>query len=106
GSTATNTTGTVTLTFANDAGGNAPLTLSGSLSNGAVTFSVTTLANFGLGYTLRTTLSGLTSAVSSPVNVAANRLVITTQPPATVTAGSPFSFVVAAEDSLGNIDTN
>ena len=34
----------------------------------------------------------------------ATRLVVTTPPPATATPGAPFAVVVAAEDSLGNVD--
>ena len=33
-------------------------------------------------------------------------VVVTTQPPATVTAGSGFGLTVAVEDSLGNVDTS
>ncbi len=38
--------------------------------------------------------------------VVASRLVITTQPPSTVTAGAPFGLVVKAEDGLGNVDAS
>jgi hypothetical protein len=38
------------------------------------------------------------------VPAAATRLVITAQPPATITAGSAFGFQVVAEDPFGNID--
>ena len=34
----------------------------------------------------------------------ATQLVVTTQPPASVTAGSGFGLVVTAEDAFGNVD--
>ena len=36
----------------------------------------------------------------------ANHLVMATQPPVTITAGTDFSLVAVAEDSLGNVDTS
>jgi hypothetical protein len=36
----------------------------------------------------------------------ATQLVVTTEPPATVSAGSPFAIVVSAEDASGNVDPN
>src|SRR5262249_10748922 len=35
-----------------------------------------------------------------------NQLVLSTQPPLSATAGSPFSVVVAVEDGQGNVDTS
>ena len=39
------------------------------------------------------------------VTVAATQLVITAQPPSSVTAGGSFGFTVAAEDDNGNVIT-
>ena len=40
-----------------------------------------------------------------PVALTATQLVVTTPPPASVTAGGTFSFTVTAEDNAGNVDT-
>ena len=58
------------------------------------------------GYTLQLTSSGLASATTNAFNVTggtASQLLISTQPPTTVTAGASFGLVVEAEDSLGNL---
>src|SRR5262249_52868196 len=41
---------------------------------------------------------------SGPINEQATQLVITTQPPLSVTAGAGFGLVVKAEDAFGNLD--
>ena len=61
-----------------------------------------------MGYTLTATSTGLTSATSGGFNItpgAAVSLVVTTQPPATSTAGTNFTTGVSVEDSLGNVVT-
>ena len=40
-----------------------------------------------------------------PVALTATQVVVTTPPPASVTAGGTFSFTVTAEDGSGNVDT-
>ena len=40
-----------------------------------------------------------------PVALTATQVVVTTPPPASVTAGGPFSLTVTAEDDAGNVDT-
>ena len=40
-----------------------------------------------------------------PVALTATQVVVTTQPPASVTAGGTFSLTVTAEDDAGNVDT-
>ena len=48
----------------------------------------------------------LSSATTNAITVAAataTQLVVTTQPPASVTAGSGFGLVVTAEDAFGNV---
>ncbi len=77
-----------------------------SANSGIATFSGLTLNNAGSGYTLGVTGGTLTSATSSAIAVSSvtpTQLVITSQPPSTVTAGSGFTFTVTAEDSQDNI---
>ena len=50
--------------------------------------------------------SPLTTGSITVTPRAATKLVVQTQPPASVAAGSTFGFVVAAEDQFDNIDTN
>jgi hypothetical protein len=102
--------GTVTLAVATDPGGpgttpGGPLTTTADA--GLATFSDVVLDRAGAGYRLQATSGSLTPATTNPVTVgaaAATQLVITTPPPASVTAGSPFELVVAGEDPYGNVD--
>lgn len=54
--------------------------------------------------------NGLISATTSAIDVTppgvATQLVVTRQPPSSVTAGSGFGLVVTAEDSFGTVDTS
>ena len=103
--------GTVTLALANNPG---DATLGGSLTaiavDGVATSTDLTVASAGTGYTLKATASGLTTAVTPAFTVTAlgvaTQLVVTAEPPAAVTAGSPFGLVVMAEDMLGDVSTN
>jgi len=75
---------------------------------GVATFSNLTLNQQGTGYTLVASATGLASATSTAFNVgpaAANLLAFTTEPPASVAAGSAFGIVVTARDALGNTAT-
>jgi len=95
--------GSVTLAEANNVGGN-PVTLTAIASQGVATFPGVTLDTAG-SYSLTATAKGLTATPSSGVSVvaaAASQLVITQQPPATVTAGSGFPVAVALKDEFGN----
>jgi len=101
--------GTVTVALANNPGG-ATLggTLSVTASQGVATFSALTLTTAASGYTLVVTSSGLGETVTSAITVsplAASQLVVTQQPPATVTAGTGFALQAAIEDSYGNVET-
>ena len=91
-SVVTNYTGSVTVTLGNNSGGS---TLAGSYilltNNGVATFSGLTLNKSGSGYTLVVTSGTHTAATSSPLSVTpgvATQLLITSQPSATVTAGT------------------
>ncbi len=100
-------TGNVTLALANNPGSS---TLGGtvivSAVDGVATFSGLTINNSGIGYAFQATSAGLTTGTSSPFNVSNDQLVVTTQPPSTVAAGSGFGLVVAAEDGSGDVDTS
>jgi hypothetical protein len=77
-------------------------------SSGVATFSCS-INKTGTGYTLTATSSGLTSVTSSSFNITpgtAAKLVVTTQPPASSTAGVKFTTGVSVEDALGNVVTS
>ena len=99
--------GSQTVTIANNSGGS---TLGGTLVvsaiNGIATFSGLLLDKVGSGYLLVVNSSTLTAATSSAISVApgaATQLILTSQPPSTVTAGTAFGFTVTAEDAEGNV---
>jgi hypothetical protein len=98
--------GNVTLALANNPG-NATLggTLTVQAEGGVAGFSDLTIDKTGSGYTLQATRAGLTAGITAAFDVT-DQLVVTTAPPSTVTAGTPFSLVVAAEDGQGNVDTS
>jgi hypothetical protein len=103
-----NFTGSVTLAL--DSSDDTPSgTVTATAFNGVATFSSLTINNVGSGYTWQASSSGLTSATTNAMDATssgrATRLVVTTQPPSTVTAGIGFGLVVTAEDSFGNMDT-
>ena len=102
--------GTVTVALASNPGG-ATLggTLTATASGGMATFSGLTLDTAASGYTLDVSASGLGAGVTSAITVtpaAATRVVITQQPPASVTAGTGFSLEAAIEDAYGNVETS
>ena len=60
-------------------------------------------------YTFTATSSGLTSTTTTAFTVtpaAASQLVVTTQPPSSITAGSGFGLTIEAEDPYGNVATS
>src|SRR5262249_47391249 len=103
--------GRVTLALGTNPGGGA---LSGTLTatavNGVATFPGLSVNNAGNGYTVQATANGLTAATTTALNVTphgkATRLVITVQPPGSVSANSGFGITVKAEDDLGAVDAN
>ena len=110
GNVATSFKNNITIALTTNPGGS---TLSGTLThaatNGVATFSSLTLNKPASGYVIRATSSGLTAASSSAFAVIpgpTTQLVMTLEPPSTVTAGAEFSVVVTAEDSVGNVNTN
>jgi hypothetical protein len=101
---------TVTLTVAAGPG----QFTSGSVTTAPVSGGVATFANLvltipGSGYVLQATSGTLPAVTASAFTVvpgAATHLVLTIPPPASVPAGSAFGVTVAAEDSVGNVDTS
>ena len=87
------------------------LTCSGGLAkqaaSGLATFSGCSINNVGVGYQITATAGGLTSAVSSLFDVA-DRLVFTTQPSASTSAGVVFATqpVVAVRAGASTTATN
>ena len=110
GSVVSSYSGTATIAIGNNPGGG---TLGGTVvvlvNNGVAVFSGLSLNKAGNGYTLTVSGGTLASATTNAITVtpgAATQLLITTQPPATTTAGIGFGVTVTAEDAQGNIDTN
>ena len=106
GNAVTDYNGSVTIALASGPDG---ATLGGTLTakavDGVATFAGLTLNTAGTGYALEATASGLKTATTSDFNVvpaAPALLVISSQPPSSVTAGDGFGLTVAAEDPFGN----
>ncbi len=99
-------TGSVTLALASGpSGASVEGKLTATLVKGVATFSGLKIMQTGSGYSL--TASGtLTSATTSLFSMTAGRatqLVISTQPPNSVNAGSAFGLVITALDAFGNV---
>jgi subtilisin-like proprotein convertase family protein len=109
GNVATSFNGNETVALASGPnGGTLTGTSNASAKNGVATISGLILTQAGSGYTLQVSSTGLTPATTTAIKVtplAASRFVITTQPPSSVTAGTPFGFMVTAEDTFGNVAT-
>ena len=102
-------TGTVTIALANNPGGDTLKgTLTSTVNQGVAVFSGLTLEVPKGGYTITATASGLSSTTTDEFNVTlgASQLLVTSQPPDSVQAGTTFSITVSAEDGLGNVDTS
>jgi probable HAF family extracellular repeat protein len=99
--------GSVTVSLLNSAGVSLQGKLTMNAVDGVVTFPGLSIDTVG-SYTIEATSTGLMPAVTSVINVtaaAATQLVVVPgNPPATVTAGATFGFVVDAEDQYDNID--
>ena len=109
GNLATSFEGAVTVSLASGPGG---ASLGGTLTtvavNGVATFSGLTLTEAGAGYTLKASSGSFAPATTSAIGVAPAtpvQLVITSQPPHSVTAGSSFGLAVSVEDAYGNLET-
>ncbi len=102
--------GTVTVALANNPGG---ATLGGLLTvtatNGVATFSGLTLTTAASGDTLVVSGTSLGDAVTSAITItpsAPTQVMVTTQPPSSVTAGTGFGLTAAIEDAYGNVVTS
>ena len=77
-------------------------------SGGVAAFSGLSIDQAGAGYTLQAGAQGLSSANSSALAVtpaAPAQLVVSSEPPSSVAAGSGFGLTVAVEDAYGNLVT-
>jgi streptogramin lyase len=110
GNVVTTANNTVSVALTNDpTGATLGGTLSVTASSGVATFSGLTLTQAASGYTLQASSSGLSSATSSGITVtpaAATQLVITQEPPATVTVNAGFGLQATIEDAYGNVETS
>ena len=104
----TNFTGAVTASLANNATATwiGPVTVNAvnGVASGVATFSNLMIDTAGT-YQLKVTNTGLTSVTSSTVTVTAataSQLIVVTNPPATLAAGTPFGFEIEAKDQYGN----
>jgi subtilisin-like proprotein convertase family protein len=100
-------TGKATVAIAANPGNSNPNGVSETVNvvGGFATFSGLTLNKVGQGYTLKVTSGTLTPVTTGGINVTsapADQLVITAEPPSTVTAGQTFAMAVTAEDPFGN----
>ncbi|MGO9924476.1 MAG: hypothetical protein ACLQIB_58585 [Isosphaeraceae bacterium] len=109
GDVVTSYDGSVTVALARNPGGG---TLGGTLTamavNGVAKFPGLMLAAAGAGYVIEATAGYLQTGTSGPFSVVAARataLVVTAQPPESVTAGTGFAFAITALDQYGNVAT-
>ena len=80
-------------------------TTTATASGGVATFDDLTLGRVGSPYQIQASSAGLVGATTADLSVtpaAPTHLVITLQPPASVTAGSGFGLGVSVEDAFGN----
>ena len=108
GDVVTSYNGSVTISLgSNPSGGTLGGTLTVTAVDGIATFSGLTLNKVGSGYTLKASGGSFTTtATTSGIAVtpaAATHLVVTTEPPSSVTAGTSFGLKITAEDAYGNV---
>jgi hypothetical protein len=98
-----------TVDLDNTPAGSTALNLSGQYTftaadNGRHTFLFSNLTHAG-AYTLSTFAVGMPTATAAVTVVPAAQAKFVFALPATVTAGTPFSYTVTAEDAFGNVET-
>ena len=84
-------------------------TLTVAATGGVATFSGLSIDQAAGGYTIEASSGGLSAAATGSVDVtaaSATQIVISSQPAATVTAGSPIALTADVEDAYGNVVTN
>jgi hypothetical protein len=100
----------ITVTLPGRSGGGSfagPITV--TAIDGVARFPGLTLTRAAAGYALDVSSDGLAAARTSAFTVvpaAPSQLVVTLQPPASVSLKQPFGFTVAAEDPFGNVTTD
>ncbi|HKI16983.1 MAG TPA: hypothetical protein VKA15_03845, partial [Isosphaeraceae bacterium] len=74
-------------------------------TKGVAAFTNLVLDTAGIGYTIQAISSGLTSTTTGALNVtaAATQLMVTSQPPTSVVAGTSFGLTVSVADASGNL---
>ena len=100
------TSGVTVALKSNPGSGSLNGTLTVNASAGVATFSGLSIDQAANGYTIQATTTGLSSATTNAFDItpaAASQLVVTTQPPASTTAGNSFGLTVTAEDLYGNL---
>jgi hypothetical protein len=106
GNVATDFSGPVTASLANDpAGGSLSGPVVAEAVNGIAAFNGLAVDQAGGDYAIQAASGGLTSSTSTSISVApaaASRLIITAQPPASVVANRSFAVGVEAVDPYGN----
>ena len=108
GSVLTSYSGNVTVTLhGGPAGGLLGGTTSVAAVNGVAAFSGLTLDSAGTGFTIQISSNSIstTSNALSVSPAAAAQLLVTLQPPASVTAGAAFGLAATAYDAFGNVAT-
>jgi len=107
GNVATNFSGRVTLSIANNPTGAKLVGVEYTTAafEGVATFYYMTLDKPGMGYTLKASGTGLTSGTSAPFNVTNDELQVTTEPADPEIAGAGFGFSVSAL-STDEVDTS
>jgi Invasin, domain 3 len=107
GNVDSNFTGTIAIQLANDPNGNSALggNLSIAAVKGVADFSNMTIDDAGQGFTLQASSSGQISTQTNSFDIF-DQLVVTTQPPSTVSANDGFDVQISAEDANGNVDAD
>ena len=103
-------TGNVTVSLAGPTTALMGTTLTVPAVLGVATFSGLSVDEVGPGYTLTASSTDVVGAVTgnsfTVIAGPATKLLVPTEPLGSVAAGSPFSFVVTAEDKYGNLATS
>jgi hypothetical protein len=84
-------------------------TLTQAAANGVATFSDLAINTAASGYSIQATSGNLGNATTSAFAVTAGvatQLLLVTQPPTNITAGTPFSLVAETADSFGNVTSS
>ena len=109
GNLETSYNGTVAVALVNAGGASLAGTLTVAASQGVASFSDLSLTKSASGYTILVsgnTLGAATTSAFTVTPLAASQIVVTQQPPASVTAGAGFGVYAVIEDMYGNVITS